>query len=185
MQPSVVDARFVVPSSSIVALLSSSTIFIIDSLLPPKVSTVQTIPLAGKHNSLCFSPSSGLLIASGATGDLKAFDIRKNITLPIQTVDQEARHRGRIPCLEYDQFHDVIVSGGIDGCVKIWSCSFLDLVHDCGQVFSKQRFFRHASTATINDSFGITALEFNEDFIVAAGPTGSIKFFRKSIYSTF
>jgi WD40 repeat protein len=87
-------------------------------------------------------------------------------------------HHGRVHVLQYDSYRNVVVSGGIDGVVKVWNATDFGLVQEFPPCFEKRTLFNHPAAGGMVETFGVTDIAVSETGYFASGSDGTIQYFK-------
>ncbi|KAG1472233.1 hypothetical protein G6F56_001663 [Rhizopus delemar] len=163
-------------SSSLVATAGTSlsmgrrreNVCLWDTLLPPSKAMVCSLP---GHESgayaISYDPDTQLLFSGGKRGEIVVSDIRQRTTMHTFLA-----HQSRIRSIAIDTDNKSLITGSIDGEMKIWDTSTYKLKQTV-DVQSRNRFLAPSFNRIPLKAFGVTQIQvLEEGSIYASGPNG-------------
>lgn len=137
-----------------------------DTLMPPKRGLVQgfTFHEAGA-SAVLYAPQHYQLVTAGKKGQVALWDVRQNK----QQVHFFKAHDHPIKCIAIDPSEDLVVTGAVDGDIKIWSLGS----YGCHFTFSGEH-ARHGIFKNISQ--GVSQVMVDEhNRLFSCGADGSLK----------
>ncbi|KAI8369421.1 WD40-repeat-containing domain protein [Radiomyces spectabilis] len=166
-------------SSSVIATAGTSTtmsrrrdnVCIWDTLLPPHKAMVCALPAheSGAY-AIAYDPNRHLLFSGGKRGDIVVSDIRQRSTMHTFTA-----HHARIRSIAVDLSNQAVISGSIDGELKIWDASTYRL-RQTFDIQPRNRFLTSSFKHIPLKAFGVTQVQMMDDgYVYTSGPAGVLR----------
>ncbi|KAI7855058.1 WD40-repeat-containing domain protein [Circinella umbellata] len=165
-------------SSSLVASAGTSVamsrnkrdhVYLWDTLLPPSKAMIASLPAHdGGAYAIAYEPKNQLLFTGGKSGDIVVSDIRQRSIMHTFTA-----HNSRIRSLAVDSVNGTLITGSIDGELKIWDASTHKLKQTC-DIQPRNRFLGTGFNRFPLKAYGVTQIQVNEDSIYTSGPAGLV-----------
>ncbi|GAA5804339.1 hypothetical protein HPULCUR_009827 [Helicostylum pulchrum] len=142
-----------------------------DTLLPPSKAMVCSLPgHDGGAYAITYEPNSQLLFSGGKKGEIVVSDIRQRTTMHTFTA-----HQSRIRSISIDTENKALITGSIDGELKIWDVSTYK-VRQSFDIQPRNRFLAPSFNRIPLKAFGVTQIQAMDDGnIYTSGPNGIIK----------
>ncbi|KAG0842100.1 hypothetical protein G6F19_001183 [Rhizopus arrhizus] len=139
-----------------------------DTLLPTSKAMVHSFP---GHESgayaISYEPNSQLLFSGGKKGEIVVSDIRQRTTMCTFTA-----HHSRIRSIAIDTDRNALITGSIDGEMKIWDASTYKLKQTL-DIQPRNRFLAPSFNRIPLKAFGVMQIQLlGEGSIYTSGPNG-------------
>ena len=147
-----------------------------DPLLGDSHNPIQSIVcVRSGASALCVVEHSDTLIVGSTRGTIHILSLSHPGTLLHKI---RKAHHGRIYSIVYDRAGDVFITGGQDGCVRVYSASGYHLLASYS-LFVKKTFFNHPSCHDMVSTFGVTDIAVTPKYLVCSGADGSVKYLHR------
>ncbi|CAM0142758.1 unnamed protein product [Umbelopsis sp. WA50703] len=167
-------------SSSLIATVGTSSalarkkdhICLWDTLLPAHQSLICSIPVHefGAY-AIAYCTRSRLIFSGGKNGEITVTD-----EVERRVVHTFNGHTSRIRSMTVDEQNNVLITGSVEGNMKIWDIQTYRLLNTV-EVQTKNRFLTPGFTKIPLKSYGVTQLSVSEDgHILTSGPSGITQF---------
>ncbi|KAI9316513.1 WD40-repeat-containing domain protein [Dichotomocladium elegans] len=141
-----------------------------DTLLPPSKAMICSLPT---HDSgayaIAYAQEKNLLFTGGKRGEIAVSDIRQQAVVHTFT-----GHSARIRSITFDKRTNSLVTGSIDGDMKVWDASTYKQLYSC-DVQPRNRFLAPGFNRFPLKAYGVTQIQFSNDAIYASGPGGLVR----------
>ncbi|KAI9492527.1 RAVE protein 1 C terminal-domain-containing protein [Zychaea mexicana] len=164
-------------SSSLVASAGTSVamsrrrdhICLWDTLLPPSKAMICSIPAHDNGAyAIAYEPKNRLLFTGGKRGEIVVSDIRQR-----SIMHTFSAHNSRIRSLAIDQANGTLVTGSIDGDLKIWDASTYKM-KQAYDIQPRNRFLGTGFNRFPLKAYGVTQIQINDDSVYTSGPAGLV-----------
>ncbi|KAI9477755.1 MAG: WD40-repeat-containing domain protein [Benjaminiella poitrasii] len=119
--------------------------------------------------AITYEPNNQLLFSGGKHGEIVVSDLRQRTT-----AHTFAAHHSRIRSIAIDTENKALITGSIDGELKIWDVSTYKL-RQSFDIQPRNRFLAPSFNRIPLKAFGVTQIQIMNNDIYTSGPNGIVK----------